>query len=113
MHCFCFVFLFFFELLVSLSCIHHFQAQDSFIHHFSTPGLQTKVESFESFSATSAADTSVSFSRWKQGELTVASVGVIFWCPLVSWQTSRCTYITDTFSDVLGGFNHLPACPEL
>ena len=38
-----------------------------------------------------AADTSVSFARWQQGEQTVAGVGVVFQYPLGPVQISHFT----------------------
>ena len=59
-----------------------------------------------------AADTSVPFARWRQGEQAVAGLGVIFKDPLGSAQTPHFTNVPDALQmgahDVLGGFNHLP-----
>ena len=42
-----------------------------------------------------AAYTSVSFARWRQGEQSVALVGVVFQYPLGSGQTFHFTDVTD------------------
>ena len=44
-----------------------------------------------------AAETSVSFSRWQQGEQAVAGVGVVLMYHLSSVQTSHFNSITDAW----------------